>query len=135
MTDSLSLDEPVEHSCHLQSTRAGSSNDERRQCSAHRMQNPSALPLQTKCTCTHPRRTNNFLDDKKYTIHTLRRKCKYLGKVCRECIFNNLREVKGFWKSNPAMKFSSGTTDVSKPFQVHTQDTRQGEQSDILKQK
>lgn len=58
-----------------------------------------------------------------------------LDKVWGECSFKNLKDVKGFWKGNPAIKFSSVTMAIPKPFQVHAQDTRQGEQFDTLRKK
>lgn len=60
---------------------------------------------------------------------------KYLGKVWGECFFGDLREVKGFWKSNLAVKFSGATGAVSEPFQVQAQDTRQEKQFDTLRKR
>lgn len=79
------------------------------------------------------KKRNKLVDDKRYNVWIIYGKHKYLAEVWGERVFENLREVKGFWKGNGAIKFSGATRTTPKPLQVHAQDARQGDQFDTLR--
>ena len=132
------LESPFLHGCHLHSTSTGPVCDGRRQYSVHTLQSQNAPPLHIVCTCVQSKvaQKENLKwkdDDMEQVIWKLCKKLSYQGRVRWERVFNSVREVKLFWKGDFAVEFSGARVAISNPFQVHTQNLREGEQFETLK--
>lgn len=94
----------------------------------HCVQSVPALTLeQDTCLLVSYDRKNKKV---RITYRTEHHRC---GKVWRERPSRSLREVKGLREDDGAAELSSAAAAASKPFQVHAQDSRQGEHFDNLR--